>query len=436
MVQKSRITGNTGGNSKERETHVHPFETANGKHTGLIALTHRLIETEPSTVFFTNDTVGIAMNQNVTFGAIASIIHDGGTSSNRGTGNADSNVTNKLIDSVGTPFDDVVVGMSVENTDAGTYANVVTVEDNNTLLLDADIFPAGTEAYEVDAVWVGTAVQGAWNFADSGKITLTSGNNSDEASFDANALASYNMGNFTALTGKIDLDTYSDINTNIIISFDLNSIPVGNSVTLDDFIDTGSFLEQSFVIPKASLGLTTQEVNGFTVSIVRLGGAKPTFKLDDIQLESSGTPLIFNLNVQNANRFHIQEIVFTYVDNITSLTTVSGATQNATDPFFSYNKILGLNALTNGFVITRTKAGKTLFSSTIRTLGQHISAGAKADTPLSDGANTIVVLRAIFSGEHDLVLTGNVTDTLTIQINDDMSGLVQFTVAARGGLET
>ena len=103
-------------------------------------------------------------------------------------------------------------------------------------------------------------------------------------------------------------------------------------------------------------------------------------------------------------------------------------------PNLSYDKILDLASLTNGFVITRKKKGKTLFSATIKNLGAHISAGAKADEPWSDGTNTFVILRAIF--DEPLILTGDVDDTLSIQINDDMSGLLQFTVAARGSLET
>ena len=103
-------------------------------------------------------------------------------------------------------------------------------------------------------------------------------------------------------------------------------------------------------------------------------------------------------------------------------------------PDLSYDKILALTALTNGFNITRKKAGKTLFSATIRTLGQHISAGAVPDSPWSDGTNTFLTLRVRF--QDPLILTGDPDDTLTVQINDKMDDLLQFTAAARGNLVT
>ena len=162
--------------------------------------------------------------------------------------------------------------------------------------------------------------------------------------------------------------------------------------------------------------------------MTRAGGPRPTVSFDDIQLEQTGTPLIFSLNVDQGQRFHISELVFAYAD------AQASTLANGTMPALAYDQILGLAALANGFVITRAKAGKTLFSATIRTLGAHISAGAKPDIPWSDGTNTFLTIRTIFV--DPLVLTGESNDTLTIQINDDMTGLLQFTAAARGSVET
>lgn len=425
------IKGRAGRGGSIHQAHVHPFSTANGDHIGLVALTQRFIETEPSTKFFVNSTVGVAMNQDVSFGSVAVTLHDGGTTSAGDTGTADTNTEFHVIQSGQNFQSTAVVGSIVQV--STNYATVTVVNSNTDLTCDVDICPNGNEAFTIDPVWAGTAVQGNWNFADSGKISLTSGNNNDTASIDANTAAFLDMSHFTAFTGKIDLATYSEANTTIIIGFGLDGTPVGNTVNLDDFINAGDFAEQNFVIPKAALGLSDQTVNGLTILISRSGGAKPTFTLDDLDFQASGDPLMFELVVDRGDRFHIHELVFAFSDNIDGYVTVSGDTQNATLLGLSHDQILGVPSLPNGFVITREKAGKTLFSANIKTLGAHLSAGARAEPPWSDGTNTFVTLRVVFP--DPLILTGDPGDTLTMQINDDMSGLTQFTVSGRGSVE-
>ena len=357
MSIEVKITGQKGIDSSVSEAHVHPFDTATGKHVGLVVLTDRFIDTEPSTKFFTNDTVGIAMNQDVSFGGTPEVIHSGSL----------------------------------------------------------------TE-------WVGTAIAGAWNFTDSDRISITSANNNDAADFVEENTLTIDMSGFTALTGNLNLDTYNEINNSMSIQFNLSGTLVGSSIDLNDYIDTGDFAQQNFVVPKLDLGLADQSLDGMVLTMARAGGPRPTVSFDDIQLEQTGTPLIFSLNVAQGESFHISELVFSYAD------VLAGTLANGTMPALAYDQILGLAALANGFVITRAKAGKTLFSATIRTLGAHISAGAKPDIPWSDGTNTFLAVRVIFT--DPLILTGEPNDTLTMQINDDMTGLLQFTVAARGSIET
>jgi len=427
MSVDAKIIGGKGKNSTLSEVHVHPFVLAgNAVHHGLVVLTEPFVALEPSTKFFLNDTFGAAMNQNIAFGTVAITIHDGGTSANGDSGTADTNTTNHIIQAGQNFASTVVVGSYATATNTGH----VTVVADTDLTCSADICPLGNEAFTIDPVWTGSAVQGTWNFADSAKITLTSASNNDAATFDSATTARYDWENFTAFTGKVDLDTFSDANHTIVMQFELNGTLVGNSVNLNDFIDTSDFTEQSFAITKVNFGLANGSlVNSLRVTLLRTGGAKPTFKLDDLQLEASGDPAVFSLNVDRGDRFHIEELVFAYADDVDSQDNA-----DASMPNLAYDAILGVSALTIGFTITRSKGGKTLTSATIKTLGAHISAGAKADEPWSDGTNTFVVLRAIFKAP--LILSGDADDTLTITINDPMNGLIQFTAAARGGLES
>ena len=433
MALEFEIVGEKGKDSTKSAAHVHPFKTATGTHQGVVALTQNFIDTEPITKFFTNITVGIAINQDVSFGSIASVIHDGGTTSNADSGTADTNTLNHVIQAGQNFLSTCVVGMFITGTNKG---HITAVNSNTDLTCSADICPNGNEAFTVNAVWSGTAVAGTWNFSDSNKFTLTSGNNGDEASIDADIDAAYDMNNFTAFTGKVDLDIYDPAFNDFFIQFDEDGVAVGNSVLLNTYINTEDFSEQTFVIPKADLGLSNQTLNGLTLRLVRTGGPKPTVKFDDFQLESSGTPLVYSLNVNPGDSFHIEELVFTYKDNINSFITVANGTEQATAKLLDPDRILGLAQLINGFVINRKKGGNTLFSATIKDLGSHIAAGARITELITapDGSSTQVTLRAEF--KRDLILTGDADDTLTITINDDMSTLERFTCAARGGLET
>lgn len=282
--------------------------------------------------------------------------------------------------------------------------------------------------------WTGSTIQGTWNFADLGKVTITSANNNDEASFAEETPTTIDMSGFTALTGKVDLDVYSSINNSMIIQFDNAGTDVGNSIDLNDFIDTGDFTEQNFVIPKADLGLTTQLLDGMTIIITRLAGTKPTIKFDDIQFEQTGNPAIFTASTPLGTIFKVTELRIAIADNITGITTVAGATETATVPNLSFDDFMGITSpLTNGIIFKRVAKGKTLFSVTIKQIGDFLSTGSNLINHISDGTNTFITLLIEFP--EPIVLDGSTEDALTFTINDDLSGLLQFTAAARGSIQ-
>ena len=135
MSIEVKITGQKGIDSSVSEAHVSSFKTANGIHTGLEVLTHRFIETEPSTKFFTNDTVGIAMNQDVSFGGTPEVIHSGSLTEWVGTAIAGAwNFTDS----------DRISITSANNNDAADFA------EENTLTIDMSGFTALTGNLNLD----------------------------------------------------------------------------------------------------------------------------------------------------------------------------------------------------------------------------------------------------------------------------------------------
>jgi len=277
--------------------------------------------------------------------------------------------------------------------------------------------------------WTGTAIQGTWNFADSAKITITSANNNDEASFAEETPTTIDMSGFTALTGKVDLDIYNPVNNSIIIQFDNAGTLVGNSIDLNDFIDTGDFSEQSFVIPKADLGLTTQLLDGMTITITRTGGTKPTIKFDDIQFEQTGNPAVFKATTPIGTRFHITEIRIRIEDAFNSTLA------DATVPNIPFDAFLGVAALTNGIVFSRVAKGKTLFSVTLRDVSDFLATGSNMINISGNATNTGFTLLVEFP--EPIILEGGESENfLSFTINDNLSGLTKFTAAARGAIET
>ncbi|KKK52780.1 hypothetical protein LCGC14_3101460, partial [marine sediment metagenome] len=281
--------------------------------------------------------------------------------------------------------------------------------------------------------WTGAALAGTWNFADSGKVSLTSGNNNDAATFDENTGYDVDMDGFTTLTGKINLTTYNEVNNSINVVFDLDGVPAGNSVNLNDYIDTGLIgSEQNFVIPKADLGLLNESVNRFIITVARTGGAKPTFTLDDIQLEETGASAVFKATTPVGTRYHIRQIRVSLADDISGIVTGS-TTTFPTMPGLAYDQILGVSALTNGIVFSRIQKGETKFASTLKQLGDFLSTGYDLVNMISDGTNTYITISVTFP--EPIILEGGSDSFMSYTINDNLSGLLQFTAFMLGAIE-
>jgi hypothetical protein len=403
-----------------------------GKH-GLIVKSEPLLNFSPVQKFFLNSTYGINMARDTTSAAIGTIIHAGVNSGSAESGTTDGATTaNKLIQSGQNFVTTVGVGASVHNTTDDTYAIVTVVDSNTQLTLDTDIMATG-ETYTINDIWVGRAVQGPWNFADAGTISITNGTNNDEAVFENATGRTYQMSNYASVTGSINLDEFSDITETIQLSFRLNGVQVGLVVDLDDFIDPNDLDLQQFSIPTSAFGLSSGVVNELRILLVRTGGgAKPDFSLDNITL-SPAIPIIFTAKPDNGTRYHAYALRVVLIDAYTGIATVAGATENATAPLLSYNKLLGVSSLTNGIVFEGSIHGTNRPSQTIRQLSDLMLAGMEIIDFVADGTNAMLILETKF---HQPMILDDITgDNLTLTISDDLSGLVQFSASLRGAVE-
>ncbi len=427
----------TDGEGKGLISHVHPFVNNKAKHSGQLVLQERFINLNPEVHFFLNENFGAAMNQAVAFTGVASVIHAGVDSGSAIAGTNTTAGANVLIDSGG-GFDAAVgVGASVENTTDSAYANVTAIDSDTQCTLNANIFPTDTgDGYTINPIWTGNIVQGTWDFAATGKVTITTANANDEALFNTDIFRMWNMNNFSALTGKIDLDAYNETQNTILVEFGVNGVAVGNNINLNDYVDTGDFIEQSFSIPKADFGLAAQDVNDLRITMTRSGGVKPTVKFDDLQLETTEgvNPAVFYSRTPFGTIFHVQEVRAQFIDALSgTVTGLADGTENATMPGLSYNKILGVSKLTNGIVVTRQQDGKVVDAFVFRQLSDIITAGGELETAISDGTNTMITVNIKFP--EPIVMNGREDSFISITINDDLSPLLQFTASVRGAIE-
>ena len=281
------------------------------------------------------------------------------------------------------------------------------------------IFDGGSGGTE----WAGSSADAVWNFADGGKVTLTNGTNNSVALFeDAGTI---DTSTYTALTGKIDLDTYTPASQDILFQFRLAGAPLGDALSMNDFIETGNFAEQGMVIPLVDFNLAGATVDEFTMTVIRSSGSTPDISFDDFQIEKTGDPLSFRASSTEGTVFQGDRLNFVITDALAS--TLADGTM----PSLSYDKILAVPSLANGITFRRVEDGITRFSATLRQLSDFLFTGSDIKSSFSDGTNTTLVLEAPF--RDPFVLSGNpINNYIELVINDDLSGLLLFNAALRG----
>lgn len=272
--------------------------------------------------------------------------------------------------------------------------------------------------------WTAAVVSGSWNFADVGKISITSANNNDAATFSEETPTTIDITNYVALTGKVDLDAFNSANHTIQIAFDLAGTQVGNTLNIDDYIDTANFAEQSFAIPFDDFAFGGDNIDGFTITILRSGGSKPTIKFDDIQLENTGGSFDFRITKNQGYDYWARQIRFSFADNFSTALTDASAVN------LGYDKFVNLNALTNGMVFRWVENDEVRFSTTLRQNSDFLRFGNIGQV-MSDGTNTFLTIDVDFV-DPIIIRNNPEKNYLSLTVNDDLSSLLLFQTVIRG----
>lgn len=405
--------------------HVHDMGLPN-KHNALLVMQERFLQFKPEVHPFLDiaGVNGADMGIDARFTGVAAFIYEDGNSSNADSGTSDtSNVENQMTDTGQNFATTVSVGMVIRNTTNPSpveFAHVTNVTDT-VLTLDADAFQSQPENFTIGAEWPGTAIAGTWNFSTD--ITNSSAGNNDEAQFD-NPHTSV-MSNYVAVTGGITLTAWDDTRNSLLLSFELAGVAVGNSINLNDFIDTSLLgVSQNFVIPKDDLGLSIQTVDEMTLFVVRNGGAAPNFDIDNIQFEKAGGSVIYAATTPPGTIFHVEEVILRFRDD-----DFTNATANGNLPGWDTNVLMGAGTLTNGMLFSSIQGGVST-SIVFKNMDDFEAAGAirinEADNATGSAFTYVIKFPA------EIILDGNSADALAFSLSDDFSSINRMTAAARG----
>ena len=285
-----------------------------------------------------------------------------------------------------------------------------------------------------DILWTASAVAGTWDF-NSAVQKHTGSYGIDGTATLKNSTAQFAKGSsqaltgYTAITGWVYLTAWgSGVQHLQFFGWNVTTgIIVGNSVNLDSYIDTGALGSwQKFVIPLSALGLTGATISAFRV-VVTATSTAPDFYLDDIQIEETGSPLIYTIKPGQGEYLLIEKIIVFMADALASTLT------DATLHNIAYNKLLGEVALTSGLTLQITRKQevtgvvfKQLSDILLFPVTKIVGSG-------SDGTNTWIQIERTFT--EPIILEDIEKDQISITVNDNLSGLLLFRVTAGGRVE-
>lgn len=235
------------------------------------------------------------------------------------------------------------------------------------------------------------------------------------------------LSNYVALTIWINVNRRWGAGDSVnIFGYDTGTgLQVGNSVNIQDYINETDFdVWQEAVIPLSDMGLNSSTVDAIRMSINAAAGQTPDFYIDDFDVQESTTSVSYTLEPEQGRILYLNELRFNFVD------AYDASLLNNSMYNLSYNQILGQAKLNAGIQLQRFKQGEIQFSAIFTCLNDFLRVGIGIDQAISDGTNTSIVLKRIFTEFFEL--DSRQEDKLVITINDNLSGLISFSVFGLG----
>jgi len=337
-----------------------------GEVNAAVVATRELKTYTPFTGFFINDEYGADMNQDAAYGGTPDNVHDG-------------------IDNV------YWTGSSI----AGVKFTFNSADQNHTV--------AGAQSVKSDSAAVNNVMQ----FAKGGNLIIA---------------------NYTAITFWIYVSSDWAAGDSVeLYAWDVGVGMVGNPVAIENYFDWSSFgVWIKVAIPFADLGLGAGTLDAWRIRIAAKAATAPVFYLDDIQVEETGTALLYTVKPDNG--------AWLYLDSLRFIAVAPYDTDQAdgTLPGIAWDDLLGVT-ITNGLVYQRWSLDEVIYSTTIKRFSDLIQFAETEWQGANDGTDTILTIESKFG--RGTVLKPEELDRITYTVQDDLSTFLLLRVSVHGYVE-
>ena len=295
--------------------------------------------------------------------------------------------------------------------------------------------------YDEDTEWAAAnVISNDFDFNDSvgpaggpysGSVCIDATGTSNNDTMELNNIADFDLTAYSLLTGWIYITGWSSSGTKAvnITAYDGGS-PIGLTVDIGDYVNTGVTGWQNFVIPLVDMALVGQTITALRIATVDIGaGQPPNYWLDLIEF----TQPAGNGQQDYRVRPTTGEWIYVYKTHWT-LVVADSATVDGSNNMNPYDTLLG-QTLGVGIIYQRVVDGEVIFSVPLKQLSDFIQLpGAKIKDFGGDGTNTWMTLE--FSTVEPLILKWKTADYIRLLVNDDMSNFLLLRAGITGKIES
>lgn len=286
-------------------------------------------------------------------------------------------------------------------------AGVSAVAESAVVIIDADEFADITTLTSSDGTNLPVQLESI-----DGTATV------DGDQFQLERSSSVDLSSFASFSGFVYLTSFNDSKHAINMQVQLAGVPVGTSVDVTDFINTGLLdVWQRFVIPKGDSGLNGSTIDQIIFTSTSTTGAPANFWLDCINIEEIGG-VLFSFTPPTGGVFELFSVNIALLDNITTV-----------EP----DQIMSVPALTNGIVIRTQVNNRVLFSAGFKSFNDLYATGIRKDSEIIGTSSTSVNMIIDNPGVLPQ-LKGDTGDSYSFLLSDDLSSMTSFKAILRGRL--
>lgn len=427
------------------------IDSQTGEPTGVVVSTRSLKKYENTVKFFANSTYGVDLNIDASAGGTPEKVHDG----------IDSSLwtATDIVGGAKTTFDD----------STHAYEGIITVVDysiidpGDSFTINATTRTEGTDwtaetSNTVTASNIATDitdnVTGFSATSSSGIVTVTSDPGYDITVFSTNAdidemtatgqsievagaavndTFQFDKGSDLDCTGYVSLTVWVYVDKSwaagdsvSIYGWDTGTgLQIGTTVYLQNYFEWDAYdVWHKITIPLTDMGALSNSttLDALRIKIETVAPVGPTFYLDQIQFEQTGTPIKYSLTPEKGTWLHVHSFTFSFVDDVNTLAL------NSTMPKFTYNKILG-ETLIAGVNYQRVQDGEVKFSTTSKSL-MDMAQLAGTEWGMYGSADSLTFLTLNHVHTEPFILKPESEDELSFTVAEDLTGLIQFRVSA------